>query len=125
MAICHCDDCQRQTGTAFSVIVAFRRGDLLLAGEAAASHTTRAATNGAQRERRFCASCGSPMVTFLADMPDLVLVKAGTLDDRSWLEPDIEIWCESAQGWLELSEGRERFKRDGLGSRLPPVDHDG
>ena len=32
-------------------------------------------------------------------MPDVVYVKAGTLDDESWLEPNAEVFTRSAQPW--------------------------
>ena len=44
--------------------------------------------------------------------PDLAFIKAGTLDDTSWLEPEMEIWCESAQKWVTFDEeNRGQFPR--------------
>ena len=36
--------------------------------------------------------------------------KAGTLDDKSWLEPQLEVWGRSAQPWVEQVEGRPRVE---------------
>jgi hypothetical protein len=39
----------------------------------------------------------------LADaMPELAFIKAGTLHDTSWLDPQLHVWCDSAQPWIPL-----------------------
>lgn len=108
-ALCHCEDCQRQTGSTFSIIVAVDRSQFQVEGETLASFTTIGAEGGGERDRKFCSNCGSPIVTLLADNPALAIVKAGTLDDRSWLAPQVEVWCDSAQSWLDVDETRNRM----------------
>ena len=41
----------------------------------------------------------------------VAIIKAGTLDDATWLEPQLEIWGSSAQPWLGEPEGRTRLER--------------
>ena len=53
--------------------------------------------------RRFCPSCGSPIVSELAKSEGIVAVKAGTLDDKSMVLPTIEAWCVDRQPWVSLS----------------------
>jgi hypothetical protein len=108
-ALCHCEDCQRQTGTTFSILVAVDRSALHIEGDTLASFVTVGSESGAERERKFCSNCGSPIVSVMDDAPNLALIKAGTLDDRSWLAPQLEAWCDSAQPWLEASGERQRF----------------
>ncbi len=109
--LCHCDDCQRGSGAAFSVNVIIARAGLEIDGAPRVHHTTAAdSANG--RERHFCGDCGSPMFTMLAEQPDLAIVKAGTLDDRSRLAPAVEIWCSTAQDWLATAAERPTFARD-------------
>jgi hypothetical protein len=40
------------------------------------------------------------------------MLKAGTLDDKSWLEPTIHFWCDSAQPWVEIKDGVLKFDRN-------------
>jgi hypothetical protein len=104
-AVCHCTDCQRQTGTAFSVVVGVPAGELSVQGDTLGSFTTSGDDH--ETERRFCTGCGSPIVSVIEAMPDLVFLKAGTLDDTSWLEPTLEVFCRSAQSWSpELAGAR-------------------
>lgn len=37
--------------------------------------------------RKFCQDCGSPIISMIAMAPDMHMIKAGTLDDKSWLKP--------------------------------------
>lgn len=52
--------------------------------------------------RRFCGNCGSPVVSALVTPAGVVAVKAGTLDDRSEVSPNVEVWCEHKQPWVAL-----------------------
>jgi hypothetical protein len=58
--------------------------------------------SGAEVARQFCSNCGSPIASLPDAMPDAAIIKAGTLDDRSWLEPQVQVWCDSAQPWVPL-----------------------
>jgi hypothetical protein len=110
-AVCHCDDCQRASGSAFSVNVVVKRSGLTLTGDSPSVYVTAAEESGDRRERFFCASCGSPVYTVAAELPDLAVLKAGTLDDRAWLDPDMEFFADSAQPWFLRREPRGRFAR--------------
>ena len=109
-AICHCKDCQRQSGAAFSIIVGVPKSELELAGELS-NHPTIGEDHGRETQRQFCAACGSPILSLSEGMPDIAFIKAGTLDDTSWLEPQLEVWGKSAQPWVEPVEGRPRLDR--------------
>ncbi len=52
--------------------------------------------------RRFCPSCGSPIVSELTQTPGVVAVKAGALYDRSDVVPTVEVWCVDHQPWVSL-----------------------
>ena len=106
-AICHCADCQRQSGTAFSIIVGVAREDLKINGELKVFETI-GEDRGTPAFRNFCGDCGSPIISILADAEDIAWIKAGTLDDASWLEPELEAWTSSAQPWALTAERDDR-----------------
>jgi hypothetical protein len=109
--LCHCTDCQRQTGTAFSIVVGVEREALHVDG-AVSSFTTVGEDTGEAVHREFCTACGSPIVSLPDATPDLAFIKAGTLNDRSWLEPEMEIWCRSAHPYVTFDdELRGQFAR--------------
>jgi hypothetical protein len=110
-AVCHCTDCQRQTGSPFTVVVGVPRAALTLEGDTLASFTTIGEDHGGETERSFCSACGSPIFSVAAVAPELALLKAGTLDDGSWLEPALEVWTNSAQPWSPRFERTARSER--------------
>ena len=96
-AVCHCAECQRQTGNPFSVIVGVPRAAFNVEGSTLASFATTAEDDGGQTQRNFCSACGSPVFSIAAGAPEVAYIKAGSLDDASWLEPAVEVWTCSAQ----------------------------
>ena len=111
--LCHCEDCRRQSGAAFSTNVVVPSAALDLEGESMKTYETVGSDSGAARGRIFCGDCGSPLVTTMADMEDLVVIKSGTLDDPSWVQPQFEIWTDSAHPWVHAQDppARRTFPR--------------
>jgi hypothetical protein len=107
--ICHCRNCQKQAGTAFSVIVAVPKPALSVTGQLKTYNDV--GDSGQPVRRNFCPACGSPITSEVAVMPDLVFVKAGTLDDTSKLAPTMEIYCSSAQAWLPRQANMQGFDK--------------
>ncbi len=108
---CHCTECQRQSGTAFSVFVGIPRASLTVEGDTLASFTAKGEDHGTDTERQFCSACGSPIVSFVGAVPDLAFIKVGTMEDASWVDPTIEVWSRSAQPWSPHFDGAARMER--------------
>lgn len=107
-AICHCKHCQRQTGTAFSILVAVPKGSLVMEGAQPDTYQD-VGESGLPVLRKFCSKCGSPIVSEVAATPTMDWLKAGTLDDPSWLQPQVNIWCASAQPWVPMNDAIPGF----------------
>jgi len=111
-AVCHCENCQRQTGTAFSIIVGVPKGAITIENdESLGEYLDHGEAGGAVR-RKFCKNCGSPILSAVDSAPDLEIIKAGTLNDKSWLNPTIHFWCDSAQPWVEISDAVVKHDRN-------------
>jgi len=108
-AVCHCENCQRQAGTAFSVVVGVPASSLKIEGEENVATYQDRGDSGKSVQRRFCRNCGSPIVSVVEVAPDLLFIKSGTLNDRSWLDPKLHIWCDSAQPWYEIPKGTQQL----------------
>ncbi|QRP49929.1 GFA family protein [Amycolatopsis sp. FDAARGOS 1241] len=111
VVLCHCEECQRHTGSAFSENVLVARDAVKIEGTPK-SHQTTGTENGHLRDRLFCSDCGTPIFTILHETPGILIVKGGTLDDRSWLAPTAEVWGRRAQPWVEPNPARVRFDGD-------------
>jgi hypothetical protein len=113
VAICHCNTCQRQTGTAYSLVVGVPRESFSIDGSTLAQYQTTTESTGTTSQRSFCSNCGSPLVTFAESHPGLAVIKAGTLDERKQLAPVVEVHCDSALGFaIEGDTDRQRFPAD-------------
>jgi hypothetical protein len=113
---CHCTECQRTTGSAFSLaIVVPERAFRVTKG--APRLVERTADSGRIVTRWLCPECGcwiagGPQPPAPGDIaagaaPGEMIrrVRAGTLDDRSWLRPTAHFWTRSKQPWVVLPEG--------------------
>ncbi|QEC47922.1 GFA family protein [Baekduia soli] len=109
--ICHCVDCQRQTGTAFTAVVSVPADALEMEGDTMATYATTGTDHGQPTRRTFCSACGSPLVTHGA-YPGLAFLKVGTLDDQSWIDVGVEIWCSSKPAWSPPFSGTQTAERD-------------
>ena len=98
---CHCKNCQKQAGSALSIIIGVAEDAVEYTGEVKTYDDT--GDSGATVRRQFCPECGSPVFTRL-EMPGLMFIKAGTLDDTSELQPALHCYTKSKQNWVDLGE---------------------
>ena len=104
LVVCHCTDCQKQAGTAFSVVGVTARGDIAVTGALKVYH--HHGSSGQSVFRQFCAECGSPVLTDTdtARADGIIFFKAGTLDESADLTPQAHLWTRSAQSWFDLPD---------------------
>lgn len=109
VSVCHCTDCQHFTGSAFATVVGVRARALEVTGTL--KTFTKAGDSGKPIHRRFCPECGCAIMDEAELLPAVVMLNAGTLDDRSWVKPQSELYCDSAQPWVRLEGEFRRFAK--------------
>ena len=98
---CHCTNCQRQSDAAFAMNMPVRTETFhILQGEPKAWR--RLSLAGVETVSWFCADCGGRIHGSRADRPESVAVRAGGLDNTSWLVPAFHMFVRSAQPWIQL-----------------------
>lgn len=113
VATCHCVHCQKQSGSSFSLVVVTTRDALELTGDLATFEDR--GTSGLPVWRRFCPTCGSPVLT---DTPGarehgLIFVKGGTVDDAAiHLRPGTHYWTDRRHDWINLPEADRVLLRE-------------
>ena len=104
----HCRDCQKASGSAFHAgIMVAKEAVRLLSGVPTAYTVTGA--SGKTIAREFCPRCGSPLFLKLAMYEKNLVIKAGSMDDPSWLEPQAHLWTRTEMPWAHLEDGLERM----------------
>ena len=98
---CHCTNCQKIGGGAFAVSAAIPEGAFeFTKGEPKKVEWTSDA--GTHRFGWFCGDCGSRIAHGQTPSLGVLSLRAGTLDDTSWVEPVGDIWTKSAQPWVKF-----------------------
>ena len=91
---CHCTDCQRQSGSAFAMSVPVTTTAFHIAK--GAPKPWRHESRGAEGTSWFCDDCGGRIYGERNTRPNSVNVRAGTLDDTTWLRPAAHLFMRSA-----------------------------
>ena len=98
---CHCTDCQKRTGAAFGLSMWVRRAAIeLTQGEPVLNVSST--EDGRERHTRVCGACLIRLWSEPQKRPEIAVVRPGTLDDTSWVRPQLHIWTRSAQPWFEF-----------------------
>jgi len=106
---CHCTDCQKRSGSAFGLSMWVQRRALEVTQGEVALHMAPT-EDGRVRHSRICAACGIRLWSEPPPHPAFAIVRAGTLDDTSWLRPVAHLWTRSAQPWFAFPEGVPRYE---------------
>lgn len=109
-AHCHCRDCQYASGGGFSTIVGVSTSSVEMQGELGGYTVT--AESGNQLTRKFCPRCGTPILTELHSNQQMMVLKAGTLDDPSWLKPAMHIWTGSGLPWTGELDAIPKYEKN-------------
>src|SRR6476660_2289948 len=90
--VCHCETCRKNSGSAFSMNVAVPQDRLRI-------------ESGKAFYRFFCGDCGSHIYSHGPAYGAIAFIKAGTLDDPTWVAPNLHIWCAEKLPWVDIPEG--------------------
>ena len=100
---CHCLECQRQSASAFGMSALVSRSALKITkGELA--QWERNTDRGGRNRAHFCPDCGVRIFHMADGEGEIASLKAGTLDDRTGLDPVGHIWLNRAQTWFRPSK---------------------
>jgi hypothetical protein len=97
---CHCADCRKESGSAFTVYAQWPIAAFESSGELASYDG-----------RGFCVRCGSRLFDTTGSSDGLVEVRLGSLDDAPFdLKPTAEIWVKRREHWIPPVEGASQHE---------------
>jgi len=106
---CNCTDCQTTSGSAFALNMPVETKSFhIVKGAAKGWH--RISPSGANTTSWFCDNCAARIYGSRESRPEAVNVRAGTLDDTSWLIPVAHLFIGSAQGWIQPAPNAECYE---------------
>lgn len=100
VSVCHCLDCKRRTGSAFSYNATFDAGQVETSGTF--KTFTRSSDEGFWARHAFCPDCGTTVYYEIERRPGMITVPAGGFADPDFPEPTVTVYDERRHGWLEL-----------------------
>jgi hypothetical protein len=102
---CHCRYCQRQTGASFALNALFEASHVELLSGTVNEIIVPSPSGKGQKIAR-CPKCEIAIWSnyFMVGIKDMVrFIRVGTLDNPDLLPPDVHIFTESKQSWVNLS----------------------
>ena len=101
VSICHCLDCQKRTGSAFSAQARWPEEQVAIEGES--KTWTHHADSGNRITHHFCPQCGSTVHYSIEGKFDgLVAIPLGAFDDPYSLKPRFSVWEKRKHDWVEI-----------------------
>ena len=108
MRLCWCRVCQYFACGNAAVGVCFPSAGLAVLGET--RDFASVADSGNRMHRRFCPICGTHLFSAAESRPNLVFVRAGSLDDPEIVRPEAVIWTASAPSWACIDDRLPRWE---------------
>ena len=97
---CFCYECQKRTGSAFSMGMMVAADNIKISGDMTAFQ--RVSEAGETNTRYSCGGCGNVIYGVGSLTPALYKLQPGTLNDTRDVEPDVYIWAKRKPYWLQL-----------------------
>ena len=108
---CHCTHCRKISGAGSSHNVVVPTAAITItSGETKVYKDT--AQSGNTLFRHFCANCGSSLMSRREKMPEMTVLKVGTLDDAAGLQIAMNVWTDSALPWMHIDPALDHYPQN-------------
>jgi hypothetical protein len=105
---CHCQDCQKASGTAGTVNAMLPSSGVRIT-QGTPKRFTKVADSGRTLHRFFCGDCGSPLFSRRETTPETTSLRIGTLDGSPEAKVTANIWTRSARPWAHIDPATKQF----------------
>ena len=101
VSVCHCLDCQKRTGSAFSAQARWPANQVTIEGESKV--WTHFADSGNKITHHFCPECGSTVHYAIEGKFDgQIAIPLGAFADPHFPAPQFSVWEERKHEWVEI-----------------------
>lgn len=101
VSVCHCLECKRRTGSAFSYNAHWPEGKAEVAGAVATWRRTTEQSFFCEYD--FCPTCGSTVVYRIERRPGVISIPAGAFADPDFPEPTVSVYGRRRHRWCVLA----------------------
>lgn len=110
---CQCIDCRRSSGSGHSSHLAVPKDAVSITG--AVTIYDRPADSGNIVSRAFCPTCGAPIYSLNSAMPQMIFLRASSLDDLEAFKPQVVVYASRAASWDYIDPDLPAFEK------MPPM----
>ncbi|KAF8878722.1 Mss4-like protein [Infundibulicybe gibba] len=108
-AICHCIDCRKAGGSAYSTNGLAKREDVTIEGPVKVF--TAIADTGRETTRTFCTNCGTQISQGSQNFPEMQIVKTGILDDFATIPIGAEVYIKDRCDGIKALDNVAQFTK--------------
>jgi len=106
---CHCEDCRRATGSVFGTNLFVPEAKVEISGEV--SSYSHISDSGSTMTKRFCPNCGSLLFGSNSAKPNVVSIRAGSVDQLALIKPQINLFMDKKVPSTSIDENLEQASR--------------
>ena len=116
IVMCHCEDCQRRTSSAFNLGAWFDKDKVKICGTTKAY--TRVEHDGIDTTYHFCPDCGTSMYWDMPLNKEIMAVAVGAFADPQFPHPTVSFYENQRHTWVAVPEAIGRYIGSGRGEKL-------
>lgn len=102
VSVCHCLECKRRTGSAFSWNARYDAANVTVTGQWRSF--TRTGVEGSRITQNFCPDCGVTVSYTNSDLAGMIAIPAGCFADPAFPQPAVSVYHADSHlcGWLRI-----------------------
>ena len=104
---CHCQSCQKASGSAHGANAGVNRNHFILSDPDSFLSEYESSPG---KIRSFCSKCGSPLYAYLKSSPDLIRIRLGTLDSRFTKTVKAHTFVSEKASWEVIGGDAPQFE---------------
>jgi len=104
---CYCTDCRKTSAAGHAAMMGFARDAISVRG--AVKEYRSKADSGADVTRAFCPKCGAGVFAANSSMPQMIFLRASTLDDPNLFSPQLAVYASRAPSWDRVGDDLPSF----------------
>lgn len=101
--MCHCFECQRRTGSLFSIAAFYERTRVAIERGTSKLYVRDSAT-GFPVTFHFCPECGANVYWQPGRLPELYGIAVGAFADPAFPRPQQSVWTRDKHLWIHLPD---------------------
>ncbi len=108
VSVCHCDACQRRTGSVFGAQARFDRDTVTIKGHG--TEFVRVGSEGGTCRFTFCPACGATVYYVADDRQQHIAIPVGAFADPAFPPPTVSVYEECMHSWVGLPKDIEHIQ---------------